>query len=75
RAEAFQKAALDAGKLLSAVVVLLLGCGLIEGYVSPDRDMPLWTHVVVGVGYFLFMIAVLRGWLFGRSRHPAPIPA
>jgi hypothetical protein len=55
--------------------VLLIGCGFIEGYVSPDPEFPLWTRVIVGVGYWLFMIALLRGWLFGRSRSVVPIEA
>lgn len=73
RGEAFQRAALASGKLLLACVLLLVGCGLIEGYVSPDPQFPLWTRVVIGVGYWLFMIALLRGWLFGRSRSAEPI--
>lgn len=75
RAEAFQIAAMRAGKLLFACVLLLIGAGFIEGYVSPNPDFPLWTRIVVGVGYWLFMIALLRGWLFGRSRSTQPIEA
>jgi len=68
RRQSFQIAALRAGKLLFACVLLLIGCGLIEGYVSPNPDFPLWTRVVIGASYFLFMVALLRGWLFGRHR-------
>jgi uncharacterized membrane protein SpoIIM required for sporulation len=75
RAASFQVAALRTGKVIIACVVLLIGCGFIEGYISPDPEFPLWTRVVVGVGYWLFMIALLRGWLFGRSRNAAPIAA
>jgi uncharacterized membrane protein SpoIIM required for sporulation len=71
RGEAFQAAALTSGKLLFACVLLLIGCGFIEGYISPDPDFPLWTRAVVGIGYWLFMLALLKGWLFGRSRTPA----
>jgi uncharacterized membrane protein SpoIIM required for sporulation len=73
RAQSFQIAALRTGKVIVACVVLLIGCGFIEGYVSPDPEFPMWTRVVVGVGYWLFMIALLRGWLFGRSRSVVPI--
>jgi hypothetical protein len=52
-------------------VLLLAGCGLIEGYISPDPRFPLWMRVAVGLGYFVFMLALLRGWLF-RRRAPAP---
>lgn len=75
RSQSFQMAALRSGKVIVACVVLLVGCGFIEGYVSPNPDFPLWTRVVVGFGYWLFMIAVLRGWLFGRSRNAEPIEA
>ena len=75
RAEAFQIAAMRAGKLLFVCVLLLVGAGFIEGYISPNPDFPLWTRIVVGVGYWLFMIALLRGWLFGRSRSTQPIEA
>ncbi len=75
RAQAFQAAALRSGQLLFACVLLLIGCGFIEGYISPDPDFPLWTRIVVGVGYWLFMVALLRGWVFGRSRGSVPVPA
>lgn len=75
RGQSFQIAALRTGKVIVACVVLLIGCGFIEGYISPDPEFPLWTRVIVGVGYWLFMIALLRGWLFGRSRSIAPIEA
>ena len=50
------------------VTLLLLVCGFIEGYVSPDPEMPRWARVTIGVGYWLFMISLLRGYVFGRSR-------
>ncbi len=75
RAQSFQEAALRTGKVMTACVLLLIGCGFIEGYVSPNPEFPVWTRVIVGVGYWLFMIALLRGWLFGRSRSIAPIEA
>jgi len=68
RAASFAAAARRSGQLLVAVTLLLLGCGFIEGYVSPNPDMPLPTRLVVGFGYFALMIALLRGWLFGASR-------
>jgi uncharacterized membrane protein SpoIIM required for sporulation/uncharacterized RDD family membrane protein YckC len=64
RAESFRSAALQSAKLLAACVVLLIGSGFIEGYVSPDPDVPLWARLGIGIGYFAFMIALLRGWLF-----------
>jgi uncharacterized membrane protein SpoIIM required for sporulation len=70
RAASFAAAARRSGRLLVAVTLLLVGCGLIEGYVSPDPLMPLPTRLVVGFGYFALMVALLRGWLLGGSRPP-----
>ncbi len=74
RSASFAAAARRSGRLMLAVVVLLVGCGLIEGYVSPDPQMPLLTRLVVGGGYFVLMIALLRGALFragARAPHGA----
>lgn len=75
RAQSFQSAALRTSKVIIACVVLLIGCGFIEGYISPNPDFPLWTRLIVGFGYWLFMVALLRGWLFGRSRSTVAIEA
>ena len=48
--------------------LLLVGCGFIEGYLSPDPDFPMLNRVVVGFGYGIVMIGALTGHLFGRSR-------
>jgi uncharacterized membrane protein SpoIIM required for sporulation len=73
RSESFQRAALQSGKLVLACVLLLVGSGVIEGYVSPNPAFPLWTRIVIGLTYWLFMIALLNGWLFGvRRSGPAP---
>jgi uncharacterized membrane protein SpoIIM required for sporulation/uncharacterized RDD family membrane protein YckC len=74
RADAFRSAALRSGKLLLACAFLLVGTGLIEGYVSPDPHFALGTRIVIGVGYWLFMVALLRGWFFGTGRR-GRIPA
>jgi hypothetical protein len=66
RIESFRVAALRSGKLLIACVVLLIGCGVIEGYVSPNPGVALWARVAIGVSYWLFMVALLSGRLFGR---------
>ncbi len=59
--------------MIGACVVLLVGCGFIEGYVSPNDSFPLWARVGIGVSYWLFMISMLRGYPFGRSRRSEPI--
>lgn len=67
RREAFQAASARIGKLLVPCALLLVGCGFIEGYVSPDPTFPLASRVVIGVGYWLLMVALLRGDLLGAS--------
>lgn len=68
RSESFQRAALQSGKLILACVLLLVGSGLIEGYISPNPTFSLRVRIAIGVGYWLFMLALLNGWLFGRRR-------
>jgi uncharacterized membrane protein SpoIIM required for sporulation len=71
RAESFQRAALQSGKLILACVLLLVGSGVIEGYISPSPAFPLWTRIMIGVSYWVLMIALLNGWLLGIHRHRA----
>jgi uncharacterized membrane protein SpoIIM required for sporulation/uncharacterized RDD family membrane protein YckC len=73
RAEAFRRATATATPVLVVVVLLLLVCGFIEGYVSPDPEIPRWARITIGVGYWLFMVSLLRGYVFGRSRGGEPI--
>ena len=73
RSEAFRAAAGEGIRVLVVVTLLLLICGFIEGYVSPDPEVPRWARVTIGVGYWLFMVSLLRGYVFGRSRAGPPI--
>ena len=56
---------------LIACALLLVGAGILEGYVSPDPRVPPWARGAIGAGYWLFMVALLSGWLFGRRARPA----
>jgi uncharacterized membrane protein SpoIIM required for sporulation len=67
RLDSFRVAALDSGKLLVVCVALLVGCGLIEGYLSADPSFPSWLRLTVGLGYWLFMVAILQGWVWPRA--------
>jgi uncharacterized membrane protein SpoIIM required for sporulation len=67
RSESFRIAALRASKVLVACTVLLVGAGLLEGYVSPNQRFSLATKVAIGVGYWVFMVALLSGRLFPRA--------
>lgn len=68
RREAFQAASARVGRLLVLCALLLVGCGFIEGYISPDPDYPMAARIAVGVGYGFIMIGALSGELFGRRR-------
>jgi len=68
RSEAFRVAAGRGVRVMLAVTLLLVVCGFIEGFVSPDPEVPRWARVTIGVGYFLFMISFLSGHVFGRGR-------
>jgi uncharacterized membrane protein SpoIIM required for sporulation len=68
RRESFQHAATKASRLLVLCALLLVGCGIIEGYLSPDPDFPMISRVIVGFGYGVVMVAALTGHLFGRKR-------
>jgi len=68
RIASFRDAALHSGPLLLACALLLVGAGLIEGFVSPNPSFPLWSRVTIGVGYWLLMVGLLSGRLFGTGR-------
>lgn len=72
RRESFQHAAAKTSRVLLLCALLLIGCGFIEGYLSPDPDFPMISRVIVGFGYGIVMIGALTGHLFGRQRQKAP---
>ncbi|HEY4773044.1 MAG TPA: stage II sporulation protein M [Steroidobacteraceae bacterium] len=73
RADAFRAAALRSGKLLLACALLLVGTGLIEGYISPNPRFGFAMRVFIGVGYWILMVALLRGWFFRGMRRLEPV--
>lgn len=72
RRESFQHAAAKTSRVLLLCALLLIGCGIIEGYLSPDPDFPMLSRVIVGFGYGIVMIGALTGHLFGRRRQATP---
>ncbi|MEP6547726.1 MAG: stage II sporulation protein M [Gammaproteobacteria bacterium] len=69
RRDSFQACAHRVAPLLLLCAALLVGSGLIEGFVSPDPDFPLASRVIIGVSYWTVMWIVMSGGLF---RQPAP---
>jgi hypothetical protein len=45
---------------------LLVGCGFIEGFVSPDPAFPLASRTIIGVSYWLVMCGLMSGRVFTR---------
>jgi uncharacterized membrane protein SpoIIM required for sporulation len=71
RRESFQQQASRVARVLLACALLLVGCGLIEGFISPNPAVPLPARAITGAGYWLFMLLLLSGRLLPR---PDPLP-
>jgi uncharacterized membrane protein SpoIIM required for sporulation len=71
RRESFQLCMQRVGPLILLCALLLVGAGLIEGFISPDPTFPLISRVVIGASYWVLMLMALNGRLFGRPRLPA----
>jgi len=69
RRESFQRTAGELGPALLACALLLIVCGFIEGFVSPNPHVSFMPRVVIGFGYWIAMVLLLRGGLH------APPPA
>ncbi len=63
RMRSFNEAALRSGRVLIACAVLLVGAGLIEGFISPNPRVPVGLRAAIGVGYWLIMVGLLSGRL------------
>jgi uncharacterized membrane protein SpoIIM required for sporulation len=68
RRESFRQAAGKTSKVLLLCALLLIVCGFIEGYISPDPDYPLISRAVIGVGWWIVMVGALSGRLFGGGK-------
>ena len=68
RIESFRTAAMRSGVVLLACALLLVGAGIIEGFVSPNPRFALGSRVAIGVGYWFLMVLLLSGALFARPR-------
>ncbi|MBS0364963.1 MAG: stage II sporulation protein M [Proteobacteria bacterium] len=71
RMESFRRAAARSGTVLFACTLLLIGAGLIEGYVSPDPRFSFTARIAIGAGYWLVMVLLLSGRLWPRQRQAA----
>lgn len=72
RRDSFQRSARRAARVLLACALLLIGCGLIEGFISPNPGIPLLSRAVIGLSYWFIMLAFLSGKMFRGRRTPHP---
>jgi uncharacterized membrane protein SpoIIM required for sporulation len=68
RSESLRRRGAELGPLLLACALLLLGSGLIEGFISPDPRYSVAFRLVVGLGYWTLMLLLLSGRLFRKSK-------
>lgn len=64
RRDSFEACAHRVGPLVLLCAALLVGCGFIEGFVSPDPAFPLASRIVIGVCYWLVMCGLMSGRVF-----------
>jgi len=68
RSESLRRRGAELGPLLVACALLLLGSGLIEGFISPDPSYSVPFRLAVGLGYWTLMLLLLSGRLFRKSK-------
>lgn len=68
RAESLRRRGAELGPLLIACALLLLGSGLIEGFISPDPRFSIPVRLAVGLGYWALMLLLLGGKLIPRPK-------
>jgi hypothetical protein len=67
RRDSFQRAAGRAARVLFACAILLVGCGFIEGYISPNPGIPMISRGIIGGCYWFIMLLFLSGAMFRSS--------
>jgi uncharacterized membrane protein SpoIIM required for sporulation len=70
RTESLRRRAAELGPLLIACALLLLGSGLIEGFISPDPRFSIPVRLAVGLGYWTLMLLFLAGKLIPKPKLP-----
>ncbi len=66
RAESFRDAIHVATPVMLFACLGLVVCGIIEGYVSPHPNVPMWTRLVIGFGWFVIFFSMLAGWIYRK---------
>jgi uncharacterized membrane protein SpoIIM required for sporulation len=68
RSESLRRRGAELGPLLFACALLLLGSGLIEGFISPDPSYSVAFRLAVGLGYWTLMLLLLSGRLLRKPK-------
>lgn len=66
RRDSFQACAHRVAPVLLLCALLLVGCGFIEGFVSPDPRFPMASRITIGIAYWLILWILMTGRLFAR---------
>lgn len=69
RTESLRRRAAELGPLLLACALLLLGSGLIEGFLSPRVTVSIPVRIAIGLGYWTLMLLWLGGALTPRRKN------
>jgi uncharacterized membrane protein SpoIIM required for sporulation len=64
RRDSFQACAHRIAPVLLLCALLLIGCGFIEGFVSPDPGFPMASRITIGIAYWSIMWILMTGRLF-----------
>ena len=72
RVESLRRRAAELSPLLLACALLLLGSGLIEGFLSPQVAVSIPVRLGVGLGYWTLMLLWLSGRLIPRAHRVTP---
>jgi uncharacterized membrane protein SpoIIM required for sporulation len=75
RLQSFRACAEQLGPLLVACVLLLIGAGLLEGFISPSPHYPIPVRLTIGLSYWTLMILFLSGKLFAPGARSAAATA
>jgi uncharacterized membrane protein SpoIIM required for sporulation len=67
RAESFRLAVARTSRYLVFCALLLIVCGFIEGYISPNDSYPLASRAVIGLAWWMIAVMAMTGVLY-RSR-------
>ena len=67
RTESFRLAVSKTSRYMIFCAILLVGCGLIEGFISADSSYPFASRLVIGIASWLIAMSAATGLLYRRK--------